>query len=680
MDRRLIRFRSILLRLYRNPWMVVLLGLLATSVLFWEVRRAELNDFRAKFETSTTARATRVIREMEESLSVMRALAQFVQRTKDLNGKDFRNMVTPFLTARGDIESVGWVPVAGTVEEAGPPIQTFGALTANGSHPVNQPGLSTSRRGTYSVLYSEPAPLTTDTVGFDLGSDPDLRTALERARDTGTSVATAWLKAGSENKHFAILLILPIYERGLVPDRIEERRTSLRGFVLGLLHIDRVLADLFATTQPEGLSIEFLDFHDGTQGRTLYERAISRQGKKGSWASVLLPEHPPFLFRAFFAGREWGIKTTPGDAYLRKYHGLGHWFILPVGLVLTLLAALYRRSFLMQWARMERAIAERTAKLLEHERNLEELVKERTESLSWKTAFLEAVTDASRDGIVVIDSQGKETFRNGQATRLWKTPSPLRESTDGPLETTSFLDLVKGPPQFKKEVISISKRTNACLRQEIEFLDGTILDTYSSPVSGKDNTYYGRIWMFHDITERKEAEEALRRSEATLRSVVSASPVGIALVTVDRNVMWVSEAMYAITGYAHDSLDTDDTNPRRLYDTEEEFARVCTAIYGDRPAGTTGMIDTRWLRKDGTVIDVSLGAVPVDPENPSSDMVIAAIDITDRKRAEETLRDSENKFRDLAEKSVLGISLVQDGYYRFVNGRFAEITVWLSMR
>ncbi len=48
-------------------------------------------------------------------------------------------------------------------------------------------------------------------------------------------------------------------------------------------------------------------------------------------------------------------------------------------------------------------------------------------------------------------------------------------------------------------------------------------------------------------------------------------------------------------------------------------------------------------------------------------------DITERKEVEDDLRESENIFRDLAEKSVLGISLVQDGEYRYVNAQFAEI-------
>ena len=282
-----------------------------------------------------------------------------------------------------------------------------------------------------------------------------------------------------------------------------------------------------------------------------------------------------------------------------------------------------------------------------------------------------AVTDVSEDGIIVIDSRGEQTYRNKQAARLLKASQHLLEADEKDVKIESFLDFVKSPSQFRQDVLSLTDGTTECLRYEVELVDATVLDVYSSPVFGRDGTYYGRIWMFRDVTERKAAEEAVRRSEATLRSVFSASPVGMALARVGRVAGWANGALCAMTGFSAEEIDGQ--SPRMLYETEEEFLRVGQALYAAMSTGAAHMTDAQWQCKDGTIIDVSLGAVCVDPENPASDVVITAVDITERKQVEETLRDSENKFRDLAEKSILGISLVQDGFYRFVNSRFAEL-------
>jgi diguanylate cyclase (GGDEF)-like protein/PAS domain S-box-containing protein len=74
----------------------------------------------------------------------------------------------------------------------------------------------------------------------------------------------------------------------------------------------------------------------------------------------------------------------------------------------------------------------------------------------------------------------------------------------------------------------------------------------------------------------------------------------------------------------------------------------------------------------GRKFDIS--AYPVfDDGGRVARIAIFAQDITERKRMEKALRESENKFRDLAEKSSVGIYLIQDGIFRYVNSKFAEI-------
>ena len=71
----------------------------------------------------------------------------------------------------------------------------------------------------------------------------------------------------------------------------------------------------------------------------------------------------------------------------------------------------------------------------------------------------------------------------------------------------------KNPDEFVKKVADLYARPDEVSRDEIELVDGTILDRYSSPVRNKAGKYYGRIWTFRNITEHRKLEAQLRQSQ-----------------------------------------------------------------------------------------------------------------------------------------------------------------------
>ena len=158
--------------------------------------------------------------------------------------------------------------------------------------------------------------------------------------------------------------------------------------------------------------------------------------------------------------------------------------------------------------------------------------------------------------------------------------------------------------------------------------------------------------MAHDITERKRAEEALRQSKALLQSIFRSAPVGIGLVR-NRNLGWANERLEQMTGYS--ALEMIGSSTRMLYPTQEDYDYVGREKYEQIRARGTGTVETRWLRKDGRIIDVILSSTPLDYEDLDAGVVFTALDITERKRAEEALRESEAKFRTMVETLPLAI-------------------------
>ena len=138
-----------------------------------------------------------------------------------------------------------------------------------------------------------------------------------------------------------------------------------------------------------------------------------------------------------------------------------------------------------------------------------------------------------------------------------------------------------------------------------------------------------------DITERKRSEAALRKSEAKMRSIFRASPIGIGVV-VNRVFADVNNRFCEMVGFDRDELIGKSS--RAIYPTQEDFDMVGRVQYQQISSKGTGMVETRMMRKDGGIIDVILSTTPLDPDDPSEGLTFTAMDITNRKRAEEELR------------------------------------------
>ena len=133
------------------------------------------------------------------------------------------------------------------------------------------------------------------------------------------------------------------------------------------------------------------------------------------------------------------------------------------------------------------------------------------EQLMWKTAFFEAQAHSSLDGILIVDSKGKTVLQNERLIELWNLPGAFAVMDDKPQRLDIVASQVKNRQEFLEKVEWLYAHPEEISRDEIELINGTILDRDSAPVRGQDGKYYGRIWSFRDITERKRAESRLLR-------------------------------------------------------------------------------------------------------------------------------------------------------------------------
>ncbi len=132
------------------------------------------------------------------------------------------------------------------------------------------------------------------------------------------------------------------------------------------------------------------------------------------------------------------------------------------------------------------------------------------EELLWRTAFFDAQVDSALDGILVVDSAGRKILQNRRMAEVWKIPPEIAEDKDDAKQIQFVTGRTKNSRQFAEKVAYLYSHPAEISRDEIELIDGTVLDRYSAPVRDKGGKYYGRIWTFRDVTENKKAEELVR--------------------------------------------------------------------------------------------------------------------------------------------------------------------------
>jgi two-component system cell cycle sensor histidine kinase/response regulator CckA len=154
---------------------------------------------------------------------------------------------------------------------------------------------------------------------------------------------------------------------------------------------------------------------------------------------------------------------------------------------------------------------------------------------------------------------------------------------------------------------------------------------------GEDKPY--QVYAaFVDITERKQAEEVLREKNAKMESILRAAPIGIGVVS-NRILVEVNQRICEMTGYSHEELVGKSTSI--FYPTREDFDFVGEEKYRQIQLQGTGSVETKWRRKNGTIINILLSSAPVDRGDLLAGVTFTALDITERKRSEEQSKNLE---------------------------------------
>ena len=183
--------------------------------------------------------------------------------------------------------------------------------------------------------------------------------------------------------------------------------------------------------------------------------------------------------------------------------------------------------------------------------------------------------------------------------------------------------------------------------------NGEIVWTSVSAVPMPDN---GVVIVTTDITERKRIEEALQQSEARYRSILDASPDDITITDMTGTILMTSPRAVSMFGYGAEEdgigkLITDFVTPQ---DRDRSMMNLKLKLNGIN----TGPNEYLGLRADGSTLNIESNSEFIrDADGKPTNIVFVIRDITERKKAEKALFESEAKFRNLVWDMQVGVIL-----------------------
>jgi PAS domain S-box-containing protein len=295
-----------------------------------------------------------------------------------------------------------------------------------------------------------------------------------------------------------------------------------------------------------------------------------------------------------------------------------------------------------------------------------------------------ATLESTADGLLVVDDQGRTLTCNQRFLDMWRIPQRIAANGLDAEQLAFVTDQLEDPAGFLSRVRALYADPEASSYDEIRLKDGRIYERYSQPnrIAGRS---VGRVWSFRDVTERQRAEEALRESERLLELFFSQSLDGFFFMMLDQPIRWddatdkdaaldyaftheritkVNDAMLGQYGAVADQMI--GLTPAALFAHDLEYGRaVLRRSFDARHLHR----ETNERRLDGTPIVVEGDYICLyTPEGLLQGHFGIQREITERRRAEEALRFSEDKFAKAFRSSPMRVTIGT-----LAEGRFIEV-------
>ena len=281
--------------------------------------------------------------------------------------------------------------------------------------------------------------------------------------------------------------------------------------------------------------------------------------------------------------------------------------------------------------------------------------------------------DTSPDAIVWIDTTGEITLVNRKVLEV--TGFPEKHFIG-----RNFMDVKAVTQKSKMKILEkLMERLEGVdippYEVEVVTKNGEVLpfELSASPIFEEDKIV-GIQSIWRDLRERKRAEEQLRESEERLRQLIEFAPDAIYINDLDGNFVDGNKQAENMIGYKKEELIGKSMLEVGLV-SEKSLLKIMEDIEKNLRGQISGPTEFELIRKDGSTVVVEASSIPVKKEG-KTEVIGIARDITERKKMEEKLRESEERFRNLYEsiQDPVSIYVGREGHLIEYNKAFKKLS------
>ncbi len=297
--------------------------------------------------------------------------------------------------------------------------------------------------------------------------------------------------------------------------------------------------------------------------------------------------------------------------------------------------------------------------------------KRAEDELRFQQAVMATERELTLDGILVVDADSHVLSYNRRFAEMWGVSGDILHTMADTVLLQAVRHLIKHPDQFMEHVRQLYDRHDEVSHDEVDLTDGRVFERYSAPMQEPTGRYYGRVWYFRDVTERKRAEAALRLERDRAARYLNVADVILLALDRDGRITMINRKGCSMLGWSESELLgrnwIETCLPARVRDAVAERLRNLQG--GDLSPAENPVLtrsgEERWIAWRNTVL-IDGGCVV--------GTLSSGEDITERRAAEHALRDSQAQLQLISDNVLDLVSQVRlDGTFAYVSPSYEVV-------